>query len=98
MLLTERQLRHKEKKYKYLLCYQQERITSDSEYVEYAIQAYLNKHNHKNIMFQCKWAYIWVVLCTSIYESFTRWVYCVCFYYNQHHQRVDHWTSSKNNK
>jgi len=52
VLLTERQLRYKEKRYKYLLCYQQEEIFFDFEYVEYAIQMYLNKHDHKNMMFQ----------------------------------------------
>jgi len=58
VLSTERQLRHKEKRYKYLLYYWQEEIFSDSEYVEYAIRAYLNKHDHKNMMFQREWACI----------------------------------------
>ncbi len=70
MLLTERQLKHKEKRYKYLLCYQQEEIFFDSEYAEYAVQAYLNKHDCKNIMSQREWARIWSVLCTSICKSF----------------------------
>jgi len=52
VLSTERQLKHKQKKYKYLLYYQQEEIFSDSEYVKYAIQAYSNKHDCKNMMFQ----------------------------------------------
>jgi len=79
VLLTERQLRHREKRYKYLLCYWQEKIFFDSEYVKYAIQAYSNRHDCKNMMFQREWACIWVVFRTSICESSTRWVYCVCF-------------------
>jgi len=89
VLLTERQLKHKEKRYKYLLCYQQEEIFFDSEYAEYAVQAYLNKHDCKNIMSQREWARIWIVLCTSICESFIKWVYCVCFCHDQRCQRID---------
>jgi len=98
VLSTERQLKHKEKRYKYLLCYRQERIFLDSEYIEYAIWVYLNKHVCKNMMFWHEWACVWVVLHTSICESSTRWVYCVCSCHDQHHQKVDHWTSSESNE
>ena len=98
MLLTEKQLRYKEKRYKYLLCYQQERIFLDSEYIKYVIQAYFNKHDCKNIIFQHEWACIWVVFHISICKSFTKWVYCVCFCHDQRCQRVDHWTSSESNE
>jgi len=72
VLLTERQLKHKEKRYKHLLCYWQERISLDSEYIKYAIQAYLNRHDCKNMMFQHEWACIQVIHCRKFCKSSTK--------------------------
>ncbi len=52
MLSTHKQLKHRKERYKYLLCYQQEIIFLDLKHIEYAIQAYSNRHDHENIMFQ----------------------------------------------
>jgi len=98
VLSTEKQLKHREKRYKYLLCYWQERISLDLEYIRYAIQAYSNKHNHKNMMFQHEWACIQVIHCRRFYENSTRWVYDVYLYHDQCCWRIDYWTLSESNE
>ncbi len=68
------------------------------KYVEYGIQAYLNKHDCKNLTFWHKWTCIQVIHCKRFYESFIKWIYYICFYHDQCCWRINHWISSDSNK